>query len=85
MPSILSSIPMFVEPFLLTPASMNHIEGIASILALEGYQTAFFHGAQRGSMGFLAFSRATGFQDYYGREDYDADTRFGGDKDFDGM
>ena len=85
MPSILSSIPMFVEPFFLTPASMNHIDGIASILANEGYQTAFFHGAQRGSMGFQAFSRATGFQNYYGREDYDADTRFGGDKDFDGM
>ena len=85
MPSILSSIPMFVEPFFLTPASMNHVGGIASILAAEGYQTAFFHGAQRGSMGFQAFSRATGFQDYYGREDYDADTRFGGDEDFDGM
>ena len=85
MPSILSSIPMFVEPFFLTPASMNHVSGIASILAAEGYQTAFFHGAQRGSMGFQAFSRATGFQEYYGREDYDADTRFGGDQDFDGM
>ena len=85
MPSILSSIPMFMEPFFLTPASMNHVSGIASILAAEGYQTAFFHGAQRGSMGFQAFSRATGFQDYYGREDYDADTRFGGDEDFDGM
>ena len=85
MPSILSSIPMFVEPFFLTPASMNHVSGIASILAAEGYQTAFFHGAQRGSMGFQAFSRATGFQDYYGREDYDADIRFSGDEDFDGM
>jgi phosphoglycerol transferase MdoB-like AlkP superfamily enzyme len=85
MPSILSSIPMFVEPFFLTPASMNHVSGIASILAAEGYQTAFFHGAQRGSMGFQAFSRATGFQEYYGREDYDTDTRFGGDQDFDGM
>ena len=85
MPSILSSIPMFVEPFFLTPASMNQVSGIASILAAEGYQTAFFHGAQRGSMGFQAFSRTTGFQDYYGREDYDADTRFGGDEDFDGM
>ena len=85
MPSILSSIPMFVEPFFLTPASMNHVSGIASILASEGYQTAFFHGAQRGSMGFQAFSRATGFQEYYGREDYDTDTRFGGDQDFDGM
>ena len=85
MPSILSSIPMFVEPFFLTPASMNHVSGIASLLAGEGYQTAFFHGAQRGSMGFMAFARSTGFQTYYGREDYDADKRFGGDDDFDGM
>ena len=85
MPSILSSIPMFVEPFFLTPASMNHVDGIASLLAGEGYQTAFFHGAQRGSMGFQAFARSTGFQEYYGREDYDADKRFGGDDDFDGM
>ena len=85
MPSILSSIPCFVEPFFLTPASMNHVSGIASLLAGEGYQTAFFHGAQRGSMGFQAFARSTGFQEYYGREDYDEDTRFGGDADFDGM
>ena len=84
MPSILSSIPMFVEPFFLTPASMNHVSGIARLLADEGYQTAFFHGAQRGSMGFQAFSRATGFQEYYGREDYNQDKRFGGDRDFDG-
>ena len=52
MPSILSSIPMFVEPFFLTPASMNHVSGIARLLGNEGYETAFFHGAQRGSMGF---------------------------------
>ena len=85
MPSVLSSIPMFVEPFFLTPASMNHVGGIASLLADEGYQTAFFHGAQRGSMGFMAFARSTGFQHYYGREDYEADSRFGGSDDFDGM
>ena len=85
MPSILSSIPMFVEPFFLTPSSMNHVSGIASLLADEGYETAFFHGAQRGSMGFMAFARSTGFQQYYGREDYDEDKRFGGDDDFDGM
>ena len=85
MPSILSSIPMFVEPFFLTPASMNQVSGIASLLADEGYETAFFHGAQRGSMGFMAFARSTGFQQYYGREDYNDDPRFGGDDDFDGM
>ena len=84
MPSILSSIPMFVEPFFLTPASMNQVSGIARLLDDEGYQTAFFHGAQRGSMGFQAFANATGFKDYYGREDFNADTRFGNDDDFDG-
>ena len=84
MPSILSSIPMFIEPFFLTPASMNHVGGLASILGDEGYQTAFFHGAQRGSMGFQAFARSTGFKDYYGREDFSSDKRFGGEEEFDG-
>jgi phosphoglycerol transferase MdoB-like AlkP superfamily enzyme len=64
---------------------MNQVSGIASLLGSKGYQTAFFHGAQRGSMGFMAFARKTGFQEYYGREDYDADARFNGDEDFDGM
>ena len=84
MPSILSSIPMFVEPFFVTPASMNHVSGIARMLGDEGYQTAFFHGAQNGSMGFQAFARSTGFQAYYGRTEFNQDKRFDGDKDFDG-
>ena len=84
MPSVLSSIPMFIEPFFLTPSSMNQVTGIAGLLDKKGYETAFFHGAQRGSMGFMAFARATGFQQYYGREDYVSDKRFGGDADFDG-
>ena len=32
MPSILSSIPMFVEPFFLTPASMNHIDMVHNVV-----------------------------------------------------
>ncbi|MBP5777809.1 MAG: sulfatase-like hydrolase/transferase [Prevotella sp.] len=81
MPSILSSIPMFVEPFILTPASMNEFTGLAGILGAEGYQTAFFHGAQNGSMGFQAFAQKTGFQRYYGRTEYEAAK---GTNDFDG-
>ena len=84
MPSILSSIPMFVEPFFLTPASMNNVSGLAGELKHEGYYSAFFHGAENGSMGFQAFARSTGFDDYFGRTEFDADKRFGGDKDFDG-
>ena len=85
MPSILSGIPMFIEPFFLTPASMNDVSGIAGELKNKGYYSAFFHGAENGSMGFEAFARKTGFADYFGRTEYNADTRFNGDKDFDGM
>lgn len=84
MPSVLCGIPMFNKPFVLTPASMNNYTGMAGLLSKEGYHTAFFHGANRGSMGFLAFANKVGFQDYYGRQDYAADQRFGGDADFDG-
>ena len=85
MPSILSGIPRFLEPFFLTPASMNEVSGLAGELGKVGYYSAFFHGAENGSMGFQAFARATKYNDYFGRTEYNQDTRFGGDKDFDGM
>ncbi len=84
MPSILSSIPMFVEPFFLTPSSMNDVSGLAKELKHDGYYSAFFHGAENGSMGFQAFARTTGFNDYFGKTEYNADKRFDGNKDFDG-
>ncbi|MCR5819215.1 MAG: LTA synthase family protein [Prevotella sp.] len=85
MPSVLSSLPNYVEPLFLTPASLNRMTGLARELGEnKGYQTAFFHGAQNGSMGFQAFARATGFDRYYGRKEYNEDDRFNGDDDFDG-
>lgn len=85
MPSTLSGIPMMVEPFFLTPASMNDLTGLAGMLHDKGYYSAFFHGAQNGSMGFEAFARATGYDKYFGRTEYNADPKGGGDADFDGM
>lgn len=84
MPSTLSSIPFFVEPFILTTRSLNDLNGIASLLAPRGYSSAFFHGAPNSSMGFQAFARSIGFRDYYGMSDYCNDSRFNGDADFDG-
>ena len=85
MPSVLSSLPNFVEPLFLTPASLNAMSGLARELGEnKGYTTAFFHGAQNSSMGFHAFARATGFQRYYGRDEFNDDPDFNGDKDFDG-
>ncbi len=85
MPSVLSAIPSFVEPFFLTPAALNDLSGIAGELSRnKGYTSAFFHGAENGSMGFQAFANATGFQKYYGRTEYNQDPRYNGDDDFDG-
>ena len=85
MPSVLASIPSFVEPFFLTQASLNDISGIAGELTkYKGYSSAFFHGAQNGSMGFQAFAKSSGFQKYYGRTEYNQDPRYHGDDDFDG-
>jgi len=70
MPSVLASIPMMVEPFLLTSYSANKLNSIASILNGEGYHTAYFHGAPNGSMGFDAFANAAGFREYYGMNEY---------------
>ncbi len=85
MPSVLSALPNYVEPLFLTPASLNHLSGLARELGEhKGYTTAFFHGAQNSSMGFHAFARATGFQHYFGRTEYNSDPATGGDRDFDG-
>ena len=84
LPSILSSIPMFVEPFILTRYSNNEVSSIASCLRHMGYRTTFFHGADNASMGFRSYALATGFQDYYGMDEYCLDNRFGGHDDFDG-
>lgn len=79
MPSVLASIPMFVEPYFLTSYSGNKINSIASLLRAEGYHTAFFHGAPNGSMGFQAFANVAGFEQYYGMSEYP------NPNDFDGM
>ena len=84
LPSILSSIPMFVEPFILTQYANNDVSSIASCLRQEGYRTAFFHGADNASMGFRSYALSTGFQDYYGMDEYCADSRFNAQDDFDG-
>lgn len=84
MPAVLASIPRVHDPFVLSPFSLNKINSLATELGHWGYHSAFFHGAERHSMGFHAFATAAGFQDYYGREEFYADPRFGGEAEYDG-
>ena len=84
MPSILSGLPMMVEPFFLTPASLNDVEGLPAMLASEGYSSAFYHGAHNISMGFSAYAHSIGYQRYYGLDEYCQSEKYGGMDDFDG-
>ena len=78
MPSVLSSIPMVIEPYIVTPYSTNAVSSLAACLRNEGYTTAFFHGAPNGSMGFQAYARSAGFEHYYGMDEYDGIEAFDG-------
>ena len=84
MPSILSGLPMMVESIFLTPASLNDVDGISSILDREDYNTAFFHGGHNISMGFSAYAHSIGYQHYYGLDEYCQSPKYGGMDDFDG-
>ena len=78
MPSVLSSIPMLIEPYIVTPYSTNDIASVASYLHTKGYTSAFFHGAPNGSMGFQAYARSAGFDAYYGMDEYDGPAAYDG-------
>ena len=84
MPAILSSIPKMGHGFFLSPYSLNHITSFATELKNWDYHTAFFHGGTNDSMGFQAFARGAGFEEYYGMDEYCLDSRFNGKDDFDG-
>jgi len=78
-PAIVASIPALSHTSFITSAySGNTFNSIANLLKKKKYSTAFFHGGNNGTMGFDHFSRMAGFDNYYGRREYD------NDKDYDG-
>ena len=79
LPSIISSIPAYTnESFILSSFSSNQFQGLPTILKKSGYYSAFFHGANNGSMRFDAFTSAAGFNAYYGRNEYPNPSHFDG-------
>ena len=70
-PAIIASIPNLQDnPFIFSPYISNRYNSLASILTNEGYQTAFFHGGKNGTMGFESFTKMSGFQSYFGKNEY---------------
>jgi phosphoglycerol transferase MdoB-like AlkP superfamily enzyme len=77
-PSVTSSIPALVLPYVISERSGNKINSLASLLSKQGYETSFFHGAPNGSMGFDAFTKIAGFHRYFGKTEYGDDSGFDG-------
>ncbi|MFK7809462.1 MAG: LTA synthase family protein, partial [Saprospiraceae bacterium] len=77
--AISASIPALMEdPFLFSAYQANNIDGIGKLLKKEGYRSAFFHGANPGSMEFEDFARLCGFDDYFDRETFNDDEFYDG-------
>jgi phosphoglycerol transferase MdoB-like AlkP superfamily enzyme len=78
MSSIIAGIPSFRDAFTSSPYPKQKIESLVSTLESVGYKTSFFHGAANGSMGFLGFGNILGFDNYFGRTEFNNDAEFDG-------
>lgn len=78
-PSILSAIPSLMNDAVTQSTyAGNRFSSIAGLLKLKGYTSAFFHGGSNGTMAYDVYTRATGFDYYFGRSEYN------NEKDYDG-
>lgn len=78
MSSVLSGIPSFKDAFTSSAYSKQEITSLVSVLKEEGYETNFYHGAPNGSMGFLGFANILGMDQYYGKTEFNDDSKFDG-------
>lgn len=69
-PAVIGSLPSLKTPFVLIPQSIGESKQMPAILKGEGYSTSFFCGSIRNTMGFAAYTKAAGVDNYYGLEDY---------------
>lgn len=78
-PAVVSSIPSLLNrPYINSPYAGNQINSLAQLLRNKNYTTAFFHGGTNGTMDFDGFALMAGFENYYGRTEYNNDADFDG-------
>jgi phosphoglycerol transferase MdoB-like AlkP superfamily enzyme len=79
MPAVLASIPTLMEtPYIASRYASNKLDGLGFMLKENGYSSAFFHGAAKGSMNFDGFAALIGLDLYFGKRDYPDMTDFDG-------
>lgn len=81
-PSIFCGMPSMIESHYINGSyATNKINNAFDCFASQGYQTAFFHGANNGTMSFQSFLKQTGPSHYFGLNEY---PKVEYERDFDG-
>jgi phosphoglycerol transferase MdoB-like AlkP superfamily enzyme len=79
LPAIFNSTPdLFERPVIGSSFETNQIWGIGNMLKSRGYHTSFVCGGHNGTMGFDSYSMVSGFDHYYGRNQYPGDASISG-------
>ena len=77
--ALLAGIPSFTDDaFMNTTYGGNRVEGLGTRMKELGYGTSFFHGGLNGEYKFDSFTKACGFDNYFGKDE------FGDDRFYDG-
>jgi phosphoglycerol transferase MdoB-like AlkP superfamily enzyme len=78
-PALLSGIPTLMnKAFISSAYSNNQHHSLANSLKEMGYQSQFFHGGTNGTMGFDSYTKNAGFDQYFGRKEYNNESHYDG-------
>ncbi|MBS1590222.1 MAG: LTA synthase family protein [Bacteroidetes bacterium] len=78
-PAVISGIPSLMdEPITTSTYGTDHFTSLPSELKTKGYHTTFYHGGTNGTMSFDIYAANAGFDQYFGRSQYN------NEKDYDG-
>jgi phosphoglycerol transferase MdoB-like AlkP superfamily enzyme len=71
LPAIFGGIPALLDmSYVESSFANNYIHSPVEKLKDKGYKTVFFHGAKNGSMNIESYCYSTGFETYYGKNEY---------------
>jgi len=74
MPAVMMSVPCLMnDPIITSAYSTNKFTAFAELLKSKSYTTAFFHGGNQGTLGLDGFAKMSGFDQFYGRTEYNND------------
>ncbi|MEI6122523.1 MAG: sulfatase-like hydrolase/transferase [Bacteroidota bacterium] len=79
-PAVVSGLPSLMNDAYITSVfSGNKINSFPTLLKPQGYTSAFYHGGKNGTMNFDAYARLAGFDNYYGKNEYNNDADYDGE------